>query len=125
MFKDLNVFQLAHAMASHAGHRQSVIAQNVANADTPGYLARDVVAFADTIAAEDLDSGLHRGAGQTPLGSERWQTFTPNAPVDPNNNSVAIEQEMLKAVETARQHERAISIYRSAVSVLRTSLGRG
>ena len=42
MFADLDIFRLAHAMARHAGSRQSVIAQNIANADTPGYRRKTV-----------------------------------------------------------------------------------
>ena len=45
MFENLQVFKIAHAMAVHAGKRQSVIAANMANADTPGYRARDVAPF--------------------------------------------------------------------------------
>ena len=45
MFQGLNVFKIAHAMATHAGQRQAVIAQNVANADTPGYAAQDIQPF--------------------------------------------------------------------------------
>lgn len=131
MFQNLNVFQLAHGMASHAGQRQAVVAQNVANADTPGYKARDIVSFHDTVAQAGSNGsgitlratrGSHLDASAALTGD--WTEFTPEGRSDPNGNSVSVEQEILKSVETARQHERAISIYRSAVSILRTSLGR-
>ncbi|WP_146347504.1 FlgB family protein [Falsiphaeobacter marinintestinus] len=124
MFQDLNVFQLAHAMASHAGKRQSVVSQNIANADTPGYHARDIVPFAEAMSKEHRD-GVSQPPGMGGDNAYQWPEFTSRLTTDPNENSVSIEEEMLKAVEVARQHERALSIYRSALSVLRTSLGRG
>ena len=56
MFSDLNVFKTAFAMAAHAGKRQAVIAQNVSNADTPGYAAKDVPDFSSTYELERGDS---------------------------------------------------------------------
>lgn len=129
MFKNLTVFRLAHAMATHAGQRQAVIARNVANADTPGYRARDVPAFADIVARTDTQPGLrssragHFGTQDQP--ALYWSEVAPQSEADPNGNSVSVEQEMLRAVDAKRQHDRALAIYRSALGVLRTSLGRG
>ena len=49
MFEKLEIFRMAHAMSVHAGARQSVVAQNIANADTPGYAARDVRPFKEIL----------------------------------------------------------------------------
>ncbi len=43
---------------------------------------------------------------------------------DPNGNSVSLETEMLNAVSAKRQHDRALAIYKSSLTVLRASLGR-
>ena len=49
-------------------------------------------------------------------------------PVDsepsPNGNSVSVEEEMLAAVEVQREHSQALAIYRHAMGIIRTSLGR-
>ncbi|MGR3659613.1 MAG: FlgB family protein [Paracoccaceae bacterium] len=128
MFTNLNVFRMAEAMAVHAGQRQAIIAQNVANADTPGYQARDLTAFAEsfekqasggfmrTSRASHLNAGL--GSGIEVTGVKM------NPASDPNGNSVSIEQEMLRAVDVKRQHDRAIAIYKSSLSIIRVSLGR-
>lgn len=129
MFTDLNVFQLAHAMATHAGKRQTVVARNVANADTPGYKARDL---------EPFSAALTRGAREFAPRSTRaghlagsagavlpWAEVTAQtAGADPNGNTVSVEEEMMKAVEVKRQHDRALAIYKSSLTILRTSLGR-
>ena len=53
MFAKLELTRMAQALASHSGARMDVIARNVANADTPGYRARDVVVFSDTYSQDD------------------------------------------------------------------------
>lgn len=127
MFQGLNVFKVAHAMATHAGHRQSVVAQNIANADTPGYKAQDIQRF-DAVYKGDAATGMrasrggHLNADGGVAGS--LQAFNTDAQTDPNGNSVSVELELLKGVENKRQHDRAIAIYKSSLSVLRTSLGR-
>lgn len=127
MFKSLDVFKTSHAMAQHAATRQSVVAQNMANADTPGYEAMDITPFkeifrtdtgADTMRA--TRSGHHgKSLEATPLG-DRLST----AEVSPNGNSVSLEEEMLKSVEIKRQHDRSMAIYKSSLTVLRSALGR-
>ncbi|MEP2029498.1 MAG: FlgB family protein [Paracoccaceae bacterium] len=129
MFENLEVFRMSNAMASHAGIRQAAVAQNIANADTPGYRARDVLLFQDIY--EPADSAIrlratrpgHLNAGQT-AGFATIQ-FRENGASSPNENNVSLELEMLEAIEVKRQHERAVSIYKSALNVLRSSLGRG
>ncbi len=128
MFTDLNVFQVAHAMATHAGHRQALVSRNVANADTPGYTVRDIEPFSS---AFETDSGSFTAKGSR--SGHFGQSFSfgglfgeisPETPADPNGNSVSLEEEMFKAVEVKRQHDRALAIYRSSLNILRTSLGR-
>ena len=47
MFQKLEVFRMSAAMAEHAGQRQAIAAQNMANVDTPGYQARRLASFSD------------------------------------------------------------------------------
>ncbi|MFB9148530.1 FlgB family protein [Roseovarius ramblicola] len=128
MLEEIDLFRLSHAMARHAGARQAVVAQNMANADTPGYAARDIAPFSAYLeggagfAARATRPG-HFGAPATAPG------FAPRidrgAVRDPNGNSVALETEMLRGVEVRRQHDRALAIYRSGLNVLRAAIGRG
>ena len=126
MFQSLEIFQLAQNMAVHAGKRQAVIAQNVANADTPDYIARDVVSFTETL-RPDL-AGTQRATREKHLHGSTAQSFAPvieaEGPASINGNSVSIEAEMLKAVETKRQHDRALAIYKSAMNVLHKTVER-
>ncbi len=63
MFEKLEIFRMAGAMAQHATARQSVIAENIAQADTPGYKARDVAPFAQTYKADDSQQMRKTRAG--------------------------------------------------------------
>lgn len=129
MFTELNVFKLAHAMASHAGTRQALVAQNIANADTPGYHAKDIKPFKEVF-AEGATPGSMRasrtrhlnGAGEGLGGTPEWAVTTTRAGGDPNDNSVSLEEQILKSVEVKRQHDRALAIYKSSMNVLRASI---
>lgn len=126
MFQNLNVFKVSHDMAVHAANRQAVLARNMANADTPGYVAKDVAPFqaaldtsrSDTPMRHTRETHLYPSFSATPAMSSAGTGHAPNG------NAVSLEEEMLKAVDTKRQHDRALAIYKSSLSVLRTSLGR-
>lgn len=131
MFADLNVFKTAHAMAVHAGQRQAIVAQNLANADTPGFKARDIAPFNQMITPDTVGSGSAgmqasriRHLNGVGGGGFVWETIMPMGAADPNGNSVSLEKEILKGVEVKRKHDLALAIYKSSLSVLRTSLGR-
>ncbi len=129
MFQNLTVFETAHAMAVHAGQRQAVISQNVANADTPGFVARDMPSFQEIYAPKDAGATRQRATraghlhGLTAGGVdgliEQDRSFA-----SPDGNSVSIETEMLRATEIKREHDRSLAIYKSALNILRASLGR-
>lgn len=131
MFENLNIFRMSHAMAVHAGHKQAVTAQNVANSDTPEYKARDVIPFAQTY--QDDDSGIgwlsQKSTRSAHLnGSAAGQFPEPiidqDAVGSPNGNTVSLESEMLKSLDAKRQHDRALAIYKSSMGILRTAMSR-
>lgn len=126
MFANIELFGMAHAMAVHAGTRQTLVARNVANADTPGYTPQQLARFEDSYkkglgpGALRQTRGGHLGAGER-VFELKSQLI---AGSDPNGNNVSIEQEMLNAVDASRQHERALAIYKSSLSILRATLAR-
>lgn len=128
MFESLDILRMAHGLAAHTGARQAVIAQNVANADTPGFRAKDLAGFAETYRdAGGLDlrqtrSG-HLASGTSDTASLR--AMDAGGQASPNGNTVSLETEMLRGVEAKRGHDLALAVYRTSLDVLRTSLGRG
>jgi flagellar basal-body rod protein FlgB len=127
MFENLGIFSMAQALAKHAAARQAVIAENVANADTPGYRARDLASFEDTFQAGPAAGLRATRAGHVFAGEEAAAAaaarpvYRPNA-ASPNGNTVSLEQEMFAAAEAMSDHDRALAVYRSAMTILRTSV---
>ncbi|WP_333816096.1 FlgB family protein [Tabrizicola sp.] len=125
MFEKLELTRMAQALAAQSGARMAVIAENVANADTPGYKARDVPAFADIYE----EAGLEMRTTRPGHLSAPSQTAAPIPDVarghdSPNGNSVSLEAEMVKSVEARQNHDMALAIYRATADVIRASLGR-
>ncbi|WP_270725494.1 FlgB family protein [Shimia sp. Alg240-R146] len=127
MFKSLEIFKASHAMATHAATRQAVVAENMANADTPKYQARDIAPFKEVYRSQEGNSAMrvtregHTGGA---LEARSASPFESKLETSPNGNSVSLEEEMLKSVEVKRQHDRALAIYKHSLGVIRTSLGR-
>lgn len=116
-----DLMRLAAGAARNAAARQATIAVNVANADTPGFRARDVRPFSP----ED-GLALHR----TRPGHMAGQAFAAesrelkDAPADPNGNTVDLEDQILRGIEASRRHDRAITIYSNALDMLRAGIGK-
>lgn len=124
MNKPLMIFQTAAAMAQHAGHRQALTAQNVANSDTPGYRAKVMPSFAESYGESvPFEMNRTRATHMANSNSSRLITMSETEP-SPNGNAVSVEEEMFRAVEISREHNRALAIYRHGLTVLRTAIGR-
>ncbi|PFG61599.1 flagellar basal-body rod protein FlgB [Thioclava sp. ES.031] len=128
MFEKIEIMKMASAMATHAAARQNAVAENIANADTPGYAARDLPAFED----------LYRSEGRGALRATRSGHIDASATIStapeviaspgvtsPDGNSVSLEEEMVRSVAVKREHDLSLAIYRSSLNILRSSLGRG
>ena len=129
MFDKLEIFRMAQGLAQHAGARQSTIAQNVANADTPGYRARDIASFGETYSTQSGDAmratrpghlSSHQSGHQV---GDAKSVYRPGA-ASPNGNNVSLESEMMAAAEVKRDHDMALTIYKTSLGIMRTSLGR-
>lgn len=122
MFENLTVFQTASAMAQHAGQQQALVSQNVANADTPGYVGKQLPPFAALFSAPE-SAGMQRS---TRAGHLHGSISVPQLNAtemrggdNPNENTISLEAELLKAAEAKTHHDRALAIYKSALDVLR------
>ena len=126
MYQTLNLFQVSGAMAEHAGRRQAVVATNVANADTPRFEAMQLPSFKEVYAKDTFGAMRSTRGGHMGNGANRQLrtevAVRPSEP-SPNGNTVSIEDEMLSAVDIAREHNRALAIYRHGMTVLRATIG--
>ena len=125
--ENLSLFELASAMARHATQRHRVIAENVANADTPGYRARDVEDFRATVKEAFTARATRPGhAGQVDAGTAVRAPRIVELPLapEPNGNSVNVEDQAVRAAEAQGQHALALAVYRKSADILRLGLGR-
>lgn len=126
----LNILSLARQKASHAAARQTVIANNIANADTPGFKALDVLPFEQVLQGRRVENSLRatRSAHlqfepSRPDQARQILTRSDEA-ASLNGNAVSLEQEMSKAVEVKQDFDLAMTVYRKSLDILRASLGR-
>lgn len=127
MFENLDVFRMSSAMARHAGQRQALISQNVANADTPGFKGREMPPFASLYASADT-AGVQRATRAQHLNGAIQGTAMASREMrggdSPNGNGISLETELLKSAEVKSHHDRALTIYKSALDVLRATIGK-
>lgn len=125
MFDSLSVVQIASGMARHAAARHTVIAENVANADTPGYRARDLHPFTDMVNEGFTLRATRAGHLEAGRIVERAEITGATVAAGPNGNSVSLEEESLRAVEAVGAHGLAMAVYAKAADILRIGIGRG
>jgi flagellar basal-body rod protein FlgB len=129
---DLPVFTaLKQKMLWHQT-RQTLLAENVANAETPGYRGRDLTPFDFGAHLREVQmSGMATTATDPrhiSIASEAGDGFgarTVNAfEVTPNGNSVTLEDEMMKVTANQLDYQAATTLYARSLKLIRTALGR-
>ena len=122
MNEPLEVTRLARALAVHSGARLALIAENVANADTPGYRARDLPDFSD-IFEQSAPSLRQTRPGHLPAITDSPAPIEMNGIASLDGNTVSLETELVRAAEVRQDHAMALAIYRSTSDIVRSALG--
>ncbi len=123
---DIGLFRLAEQRMAWVGRRQELLAQNVANASTPGYQPRDLAPFARALAHASPAAGLMRTDPMHLAGTSTAQSAQPVRPREraPDGNGVAMEDQLTKVADTAGTQELVANLYRKYHGMFRTALGR-
>ncbi|ODT07151.1 MAG: flagellar basal body rod protein FlgB [Mesorhizobium sp. SCN 65-20] len=104
----VNLFDLASQQARWLSVRQTTIAGNVANANTPGYRAKDVEPFERVLdrtrVAMTATQAGHLSGGATEAGYA-VRAEEPQTAILPSENTVGLEDELIKAGEVRRSFE--------------------
>ena len=121
------ILRISQELARHASARQTEIARNVANADTPGYRAKDLVPFSQVYQqpASMPQRTTRPGHMETPAPQSTAHLVldTQNEP-SPNGNTVSVENEMMKSAEVRQNHEMALAVYKNSLDLMRSAVGR-
>jgi flagellar basal-body rod protein FlgB len=107
--------------------RQRVLAENVANADTPSFRPRDLAPMkpapsaSGTLAlARTSTSHLSLGGGTTQFAAARESKVE----VRPAGNAVNLEDEMMKVAANQMDYQTVTTLYSRSMRLIRTALGR-
>lgn len=124
---DIGLFRLAERRLAWVGRRQQVLAQNVANANTPGYQPHDLPPFAKALAGAQPAATLVRTAPQHLAPVRATDTAKVARPREraPDGNAVSMEDQLMKVADTAGTQELVSTLYRKYHGMFRTALGRG
>ena len=133
---NLPMFGLIRQRMNWLNQRQEVIAQNVANADTPDYLAHDLKAF-------DFKSVIRQSQpkskqvtvaitkpthfpGSRGQSSNSFKEINVRRPYEtaPGGNQVVLEEQMIKMNEVVTNHNLITQIYRKQLAMFRAVTGR-
>jgi flagellar basal-body rod protein FlgB len=110
--------------------RQKVLAENVANSDTPGFKPQDI--REPTFDRGGRPVGGSLGVARTDPGHLALTAARPgidekNAKrfeTRPSGNSVNLEDEMLKVAQNQSDYQLAASLYQKSMQMLKTAIGR-
>lgn len=134
MTKEIDrMFNLHQAALGARGYRSQVLASNIANADTPGYQARDVDFKAVLAEAAGAQSGQqatmvrtssrHMGPGApngaTPVGPLVYRTVT-QASID--NNTVDVNVERAQFADNAMRYEASLTFINARIKSLMAAI---
>ncbi|MES1990650.1 MAG: flagellar basal body protein [Pseudomonadota bacterium] len=139
---DIPIFSMMKQRLHWLTERQQVLTQNVANANTPGYVARDLkeLDFGAMVDASGprlapvATSVAHIGtpvagsdaSGSSVMGQARGGQVIKAGDFEtsPTGNSVTLEDEMVKVAQTQMDYETVTSLYTKGMGLIRIAVGR-
>lgn len=127
---DLPIFSMLRTRLHWHQERQRLLAENVANADTPSFRPRDLAPldFGKQVqqASEQLQLALtspQHLSGPTAAGQFAAEKQGRHD-VRPAGNAVNLEDEMMKVASNQMDYQAAISLYSRSMGLFRTALGK-
>ena len=112
--------------------RQTLLAENVANAETPGYRGKDLKAFSVedrmpavstatmvTTATQPAHFSVTGSAGGS-FASRELNNFE----ITPEGNGITLEDEMMKVAGNQVDYQTITALYTRSLKLIRTALGK-
>ncbi len=117
-------FGLLRARLGQLSERQRLIAENIANATTPGYQPRDIdaSAFQNMLAAGrgGLSMSRTNSMHMAPGGAVEARVVTrPDSETTMDGNSVVLEEQSVRAAETRIAFETGVALYQKGLQLMR------
>ena len=130
---DIPILSMLRTRLQWAQERQRVLAENVANSDTPNYRGRDLTApkFEDptqvtpaAVSNVSLTRTSDGHIGGLGLSGSAFRTENSNYEVLPTGNAVNLEDEMMKVAATQMDYQAATALYTRSLNLLKIALGK-
>jgi flagellar basal-body rod protein FlgB len=127
---DLPLFSMLRTRMHWHQERQRLLAENVANADTPNYRPQDLAPLqfdrARTgVASLTLDRTSDTHVSGFAGGSGRFESAKQgNYEVRPAGNAVNLEDEMIKAAANQMDYQAATTLYSRSLGLIKTAIGK-
>ena len=131
--QNIGLFKAIGAKMNFLDQRQRVIAQNIANADTPTYLPKDLLPVdfgkvltdvtKQTVVRPETTNPMHMPSPthiDDPKNKEQKKVYEEA----PAGNSVILEEQMVKSARNQMDYNLMTNLYQKNVNLIRTALGR-
>ena len=132
--QDLTLMNAMLRKMDWAESRQKVIAQNIANADTPHYQPQDIAApdFKSMLgsstsrislgaASVSLTDPKHMRLGASPSGEAKPRNDKLSYETSPSGNAVVLEEQLLKQNMNAADHMFISNLYQKQIDMIKAS----
>lgn len=120
-----DLFKLADRRLAFLQERQIVLAQNIANANTPGWRARDVSPFEAVLAGKGAITPARTNAQHLPgLSQAGAGVIVSSGEQSLDGNSVRLDEQLSKVADTETSQSTVANLYTKFLSFYRTALGR-
>lgn len=107
--------------------RQGLLAENVANAETPGFRGTDLAAYSFDTALSTISTQATapQHISVTSSGTEMFAARNAASfEVTPEGNGVTLEDEMMKVAQNQLDFQTVTGLYSKSMRILRTALGK-
>ncbi|MEI6556883.1 MAG: flagellar basal body rod protein FlgB [Rhodospirillaceae bacterium] len=128
----LGVFRLMAKKMDWLSQRQGVLAENVANVDTPKFKSEDLTPFTFRTALQEghalepaMTNASHMRLAHASDGPGTVRKDRKPYETKPDGNAVDIEEQMLKLSQTSQDFNMVTNLYRKNISLLKQVLQRG
>ena len=131
-FNKIPLFGVFKKRMNWHAQRQEVLAQNIANSDTPGYRAKDLkpFKFREMIRRETMQVNMdtsetnHLGGRRRRVRDFAEQKERRPFETAPAGNSVVLEEQSAKINENSIGYKLSADLYKKHLSMIRMALGK-
>jgi flagellar basal-body rod protein FlgB len=132
---DIPILSMIRTRLEWNQERQRVLAENVANSDTPHFQPRDLAPLkfetpalattgtVSTVSLSTTEDGHIAGLGvsASPFRSESKGNYE----IKPTGNAVSLEDEMMKVASNQMDYQAVTALYTRSLNLLKIAIGKG